>query len=273
MKQATQDEMIRRSLKQTAKSLSLVVNGMSRTVTATADTPLLYVLRDELHLRGPRFGCGLAQFYGMTETCCYISQQALDGRPFAYFDGPGGSQVPQEVADGVFDRMVREAGTKLASKGHRPSKAADGGTTAHDKDGKVIKSWKETKEAGEAPHFKNFIEAVRSRKREDLYAEILEGHLSSALCHTGNISYRLGQKEAPGAILEKIKGDREATATVERMFEHLKANEVDINMDKLALGPVLKMDGKTEKFIGNADADKMLTRDYRKPFVVPAITA
>ncbi len=38
----------------------------------------------------------------------------------------------------------------------------------------------------------NFIDCVRSRKRENLHAEILEGHLSARLCHLGNISYRLG---------------------------------------------------------------------------------
>jgi predicted dehydrogenase len=146
-------------------------------------------------------------------------------------------------------------------------------STAYDKEGKVIKTWKEEKGGGEAPHFKNFIEAVRSRNHKDLYADILEGHLSSALCHTGNISHRLGKRAAPGAIREQIKGDREATATVERMFEHLKANEVNIDTDKLTLGPVLKMNPKTETFIGNAAADKLLTRDYRKPFVVPAISA
>src|SRR3712207_8893133 len=37
-----------------------------------------------------------------------------------------------------------------------------------------------------------FIQAVRSRKTEGLRADIVEGHLSSALCHLGNISYRLG---------------------------------------------------------------------------------
>jgi nicotinate dehydrogenase subunit A len=37
------------------------VNGHERTVSADPDTPLLYVLRDELGLRGPKFGCGLAQ--------------------------------------------------------------------------------------------------------------------------------------------------------------------------------------------------------------------
>jgi len=144
-------------------------------------------------------------------------------------------------------------------------------STAYDKSGKEIKKWTETKGGGEAPHFKNFVEAVRSRKHEELYADILEGHLSSALCHTGNISHRLGQKAATGVIREQIKGDREATATVDRMIEHLKANEVNIDTDKLTLGPVLKMNPKTEKFIGNADADKQLTRDYRKPFVVPEI--
>lgn len=46
--------------------------------------------------------------------------------------------MPQEVADGVFERMVREAGSKLESKGHRPSKPADVGETAHDKDDVVL---------------------------------------------------------------------------------------------------------------------------------------
>ena len=39
----------------------LEVNGVSKEVAAAPDTPLLYVLTDELELKGPRFGCGLAQ--------------------------------------------------------------------------------------------------------------------------------------------------------------------------------------------------------------------
>src|SRR5262245_12482001 len=42
-------------------ALTLTVNGDKRSVTASPDTPLLYVLRNELQLTGPRFGCGLAQ--------------------------------------------------------------------------------------------------------------------------------------------------------------------------------------------------------------------
>jgi aerobic-type carbon monoxide dehydrogenase small subunit (CoxS/CutS family) len=44
-----------------ASALTLMVNGEKRSVTASPDTPLLYVLRNDLQLTGPRFGCGLAQ--------------------------------------------------------------------------------------------------------------------------------------------------------------------------------------------------------------------
>ena len=44
-----------------ASSLKISVNGLTHSVTASLDTPLLYVLHNELHLHGPRFGCGLAQ--------------------------------------------------------------------------------------------------------------------------------------------------------------------------------------------------------------------
>src|SRR5208282_258033 len=52
---------------------------------------------------------------------------------------------------------------------------------AFDADGREIKRFK-----GAVSHFENFIHAVRSRRQSDLHAPILEGHLSSALCHTAN---------------------------------------------------------------------------------------
>ena len=51
----------------------ITVNGTSRTVSATPDTPLLYVLMNQLELKGPRFGCGLAQ--------CGACTVHLDGQP------------------------------------------------------------------------------------------------------------------------------------------------------------------------------------------------
>jgi predicted dehydrogenase len=146
---------------------------------------------------------------------------------------------------------------------------------AVDKDGKEIKSFKKEKGVDTGgwteDHFANFIDAVRSRKEADLHGKILDGHVSSALCHTGNISYRLGKKMKPEEIAETIKSDKEATDSLERLVTHLTANQVDLNIDQLTLGAHLKMDPKTEKFIGNPEADKLLTREYRAPFVVPAI--
>jgi len=130
--------------------------------------------------------------------------------------------------------------------------------------------WKEIKKfAGDASHYENFIKAVRSRKSSDLNADILEGHLSSALCHTANISYRLGSQESPDKIREKIKGDKDAQESFDRFSTHLDANGVDLNATKATFGMLLKMDRKTERFPWNAKANALLTRQYRKPFVVP----
>ncbi len=138
------------------------------------------------------------------------------------------------------------------------------GATAHDKDGNQIKKW-----SGAEDHFANFIKAVHSRRVEDLHADILEGHLSSALCHTGNISYRLGAAKNPQAIKEALKSTKGMSETFDRMAAHLEKNGVDITKNQVTLGVPLKMNPKTEKFIGNQAADALLTRKYRPPYVVP----
>ena len=136
--------------------------------------------------------------------------------------------------------------------------------TAYDKEMKEIKKFE-----GEGNHFENFITAVRSRKVSDLTNDILEGHISAALCHTGNISYRVGKQSNPEAIREAIKADKGASETYGRMAAHLEANGVDLEKTKATLGAVLKMNTKSERFTNNPEANKLLTREYRKPFVVP----
>jgi predicted dehydrogenase len=136
--------------------------------------------------------------------------------------------------------------------------------TAFDKDGKEIKRFQ-----GSASHYDNFVKAMRSRNAADLNADILEGHLSSALCHTGNISYQLGQKLSPEKIREAAKGDGNLAEALGRMEEHLGANNIDLVNSPATLGAMLQMDTQTEKFNGNRKANALLTRKYRKPFVVP----
>ena len=138
------------------------------------------------------------------------------------------------------------------------------GAVAIDKEGKELKRFQ-----GAENHHGNFFKAMRTRKAADLNADIHEGFVSSALCHTGNISYRLGKQSNPAEIRERVKADRDATATFDRMAAHLEANGVDCNSEAVILGAFLKMDVKKEKFIRNKAADRLLTRDYRKPFAVP----
>jgi predicted dehydrogenase len=137
-------------------------------------------------------------------------------------------------------------------------------STAYDKKGQMLKKF-----TGSENHFQNFIKGVLSRRKEDLNADILEGHLSSALCHTGNISYRLGSAKNPDEIREGLKDDKGMVESFERMAAHLEKNEVDITKDKVALGVPLKMDTKTERFVGNEKANGMLARNYRAPYIVP----
>ena len=74
-------------------------------------------------------------------------------------------------------------------------------------------------------HADNFLKAVKSRKHTDLNCDIEVGHISAALCHMANISYRVG--------------------------------------DKVLFNPA------SERFIGNTEANTLVTRDYRPPFVGP----
>jgi len=165
------------------------------------------------------------------------------------------------------DAMPHYRGVRVGNVIHCEGGYFAGGW-AYDNDGNKIKQF--AREGGRE-HRENFIKAVRSRKRSDLNADILEGHLSSALCHMGNISYRLGHESSQGEIREAIRSESEALETFERFKEHLAANGVDISKTQATLGPWLKMDPQKERFVGSnaRQANALLTRNYRKPFVVP----
>jgi len=143
------------------------------------------------------------------------------------------------------------------------------GESLFDLEGKLVRTFPGKTES----HFANFLSAVRSRKVRELNADILEGHQSTALCHVGNISYRLGHPSSPGEIrkqLAQLKIHDDVLETFERTRKHLVENNVDLDKSKLTLGPLLRLDSDKERFVDNSMANAFLTRDYRKPFVVPA---
>ena len=145
-----------------------------------------------------------------------------------------------------------------------------GGGWAYDNDGKKIRQFKGD---GGPDHQANFIEAMRSRNPNDLRADILTGHISATMCHMANISYRLGQRQSPRAIREAVASNDMLAECVDRMLRHLEANEVDLERDRVAIGPMLTFDAKQERFTGDCAeyANMYLKRVYRPPFVVPEI--
>ncbi len=70
------------------------------------------------------------------------------------------------------------------------------------------------------PHFVNFIDCVRSRRWQELNAEIEEGHMSTTLCHLGNISYRTGRKLTFNPYSERFVNDDEANAYVTKEYRY-----------------------------------------------------
>lgn len=135
---------------------------------------------------------------------------------------------------------------------------------AYDSSGRVIRTFSGKMEN----HQTNFIKAVRSRRSSELTADILEGHISSALCHTGNISHELGKPASPAEIKAKLKGNSDVADAYERMVAHLAANKVDLIKTPLTVGAALVMDPKTERFTNNEQANALLTRKYRAPFTI-----
>jgi hypothetical protein len=83
------------------------------------------------------------------------------------------------------------------------------------------------------------------------------------------MSYRLGE-QVPFNPRTKAFGDnKEAYETLGRMDEYLKENRLSLEDTKYQLGRKLTIDAASETIVGDPEANRLLTRNYRKPFVVP----
>ena len=89
MQQTIISRTVEKTLNQTERTLKLTVNGQEHSVVATPDTPLLYVLRDDLNLNGPKFGCGLGQ--------CGACTVHLDGKPIRSCITPVGNTAGHKI--------------------------------------------------------------------------------------------------------------------------------------------------------------------------------
>lgn len=142
-------------------------------------------------------------------------------------------------------------------------------------DGKLIRRFQG--DNGES-HQANFLKALRSRKTSDLNAPILEGHVSSAVCHLGNISYRLG-RPGDAQACQATLGDRPPVAEgFPRLVNSLEGIGVDLDQTPFALGPWLELDTATGDILKAGDGDagqleqgrRLARGSERAPYVFPA---
>jgi nicotinate dehydrogenase subunit A len=98
-------------------AISLKVNGASRSVTAGPDTPLLYVLRNDLELNGPKFGCGLGQcgactvlMDGEPTRSCSIKIDAVGQAEITTIEGLGTVDKPHPLQRAFMDQQAAQCG-------------------------------------------------------------------------------------------------------------------------------------------------------------------
>jgi nicotinate dehydrogenase subunit A len=102
-------------------AISLKVNGRTQSVDADPDTPLLYVLSDDLQLRGPKFGCGLAQcgactvlVEGHAVRSCVTPVDSVKGQEITTLEGLGTVEKPHAIQQAFIDEGAAQCGFCLS---------------------------------------------------------------------------------------------------------------------------------------------------------------
>jgi len=95
----------------------VTVNGLSHEVAAAPETPLLYVLRNDLGLNGPKFGCGLGQcgacaalLGGRLARTCSIALRDVGDNPIVTLEGLGTMQKPHPLQKAFIDAQAAQCG-------------------------------------------------------------------------------------------------------------------------------------------------------------------
>jgi len=97
--------------------INLKVNGKARKVDADSDIPLLYALRDNLGLNGPKFGCGVGQcgactvlVNGQAARSCITPANSVQGKPVVTLEGLGSSTRLSKLQKAFVDTQAVQCG-------------------------------------------------------------------------------------------------------------------------------------------------------------------
>ena len=98
-------------------TIALTINGGRQTVETDPATPLLYVLSDDLGLRGPKFGCGLGQcgactviLDGKAVRSCVTPVSAVGSKPIVTLEGLGTPEKPHPIQQAFIDEQAAQCG-------------------------------------------------------------------------------------------------------------------------------------------------------------------
>ena len=101
----------------TSTPITLHVNGRAVDVNVSPEMPLLYALRNDLSLKGPRFGCGLGQcgacsvlIDGVVQRSCVLPVAAAAGRPITTLEGMGTPEKPDPLQQAFIDEQAVQCG-------------------------------------------------------------------------------------------------------------------------------------------------------------------
>jgi predicted dehydrogenase len=147
-----------------------------------------------------------------------------------------------------------------------------GSAVAFDKKGKEIKKFSGS--GGNDLHQQNFIDAVRRRDPKLLMSSVEVALYSTAWCHLANIACLVGDSRPADRLGRTSIGNEKAQELLSDFEQVLSANNVS-GEAQFRISAMLELDSASERFVGrHADeANKLLTRQFRVPFVVPEIAA
>jgi nicotinate dehydrogenase subunit A len=98
-------------------AIGITVNGKAHSVDAAADTPLLYVLRNDLELNGAKYGCGFAQcgactvvVEGKAVRSCVTLMSAVAGKPITTIEGLGSVAKPHRLQKAFIEEQAAQCG-------------------------------------------------------------------------------------------------------------------------------------------------------------------
>jgi nicotinate dehydrogenase subunit A len=123
------------------QQITLKINGNHHTVTVDPETPLLFILTDELGLRGPRFGCGMAQcgsctviLAGQVVRSCVMPVKAVGPREITTLEGLGTGEKPHPIQQAFIDEGAAQCGFCLSGVILTAKAVLDGNPAASDQE-------------------------------------------------------------------------------------------------------------------------------------------